>query len=197
MVQANLDTLRARLQEVVAEPEPADRQVIEGLVEEVCQALDPSPGPGEPLSDYTAFAEDLCASYDDMSPTLSEFLLSNGASLTREQKARIIRLAVVRYCSHEPGGRTGILRALATRSVQDIPSDLLPTLLRRAADATLDRTFLPPWQKHVELVSKLLERIVDETPNPELTSIGLLRLEELRSDERREMRQAAKEDPLT
>lgn len=135
------------------------------------------------------YLQDFCATFDDLGAPIRNFLSSNKVNLTREQKQQIATKFIPRYLSHEPGGRTAIVKALVEQDATLIPQHTIESLLKRAANAAIDRTFLHPWDKHVELLEKLLEAIARN--NSELQGIVQLRLEELKYDDRQEIQRAA------
>ena len=164
----------------------SDRDMLFNETLAAINAMAESPS-GEERSSYV---KDFCATYDDLGAPIKSLLTSDKVNLSHEQKQQIADIFIRRYFSHEPGGRTGVVKALVDQDSSLIPSHLIEPLIKRAANATLDRTFLQPWDKHVELLGKLLGAIALD--NFELQGIIQLRLEELGYDERSDVRQMSK-----
>jgi hypothetical protein len=184
----DVDNLIGKLKQASESNQASGQAEHDNLFNEVLQALTAiSEAPfGE---DREGYFKDFCAAYDDLGEPIKIFLTSDKVDLTLEQKQQIAAMFIPRYFSHEPGGRTAIVKALVEQDPSLIPQHMIEPLVKRAANATIDRTFLHPWDKHVALLGSLLEAIARN--NFELQGIIQLRLEELKYDDRQAVQTAA------
>jgi hypothetical protein len=186
----DINNLIDKLKQVLDSKRELSTTERDSLFKEILEALKTiSEAPfGEKRNGYF---QDFCAAYDDLGQPINDFLTSDKVSLTHQQKQHIVGMFIPRYFSHEPGGRTAIVKALVEQDASLIPQHIIEPLVKRASNATIDRTFLKPWNKHVELLETLMRAIARD--NFELQGIIQLRLEELKYDDRQEIQTAAEQ----